>query len=549
MTLLQELNATPDFSFSTVQTSSDIINALIISLLTVFVISNILSVTSKLIFSSREKSFEYLSWVRSFIFVNSDDPIRIFSWIWHRYSYKEKGCTRYRNEIQLRRLVLPLLARLFILVTAITSVAISIPSEKRLSGCEKGDFRIQMDPNVRKPAPDLNRVCADIPLTTTLGKVRSRVSYCSCLVDFGSNVPVSKGEGGIITITTASGQLWTALVSKNNTAASAFYIQWVKDRRQRDNDKSLLFTNVEKIDSDDHLQVIANALRSETVQQCTAKGTSDKLPSEDNSLIAKAQILDCDFDPLSLIARVQAYVTGSLTLNKLRRGEMDNRLELNPLTGEVRETAACPIDVVVSRPIVNILPLALMLVLWGIINVLVSIYTSRRGNAFDMGFHIIKEALGHDTTSNPLEENSNRGEAMELPLRKWRCGAGAAHEGFIGRDGDVPVQGFDSFTNVCGCTQVVTEIEAASALPDSAPGTMAPADELWRGDVHPRLQGQASTLSSAAPTDNFASQTAAVSSSWSASGLPQRLPQPGPAFMTLPPAMQHSTESGRPGQE
>lgn len=466
MGVLEELDVTPDPSFSTIQTSSEITDAIIISILAVFIISNILSVVSKLIFCSHEKAFEYSSWVRAFIYVNSDDPIRILSWLSHKYLFAEQGCNRYRNELQLRRLVLPLLARLFILIVAIVSIAISIPTEKHLSGCERGDFEITIDPGVSTALPKSSRFCVDIPMKTDLGETRSIASYCTCESEFQLEEIVElEGAAVIGSLRNASGRMFTMLYSMKRGARQSFYIQWTEDRKKAiDSNELLLFSDMKTMSTLTHLQVMAKAIRSDTEQECTEQFRGDITEYDDGSVF-QGLVLDCEFDPVDIIANVQSHVASALKIDKLPRGKRVNRVEMNITDQSVRRTSICPIDVVVTRPLANILPLVLILVMWGLINIIVSVFTSRRGNAFDAGFHIIKEALGHDTTSNPLEENENRNEAMELPLRRWRCGAGGAHKGFIGREGDIPVRGFDSLTNVSGCTQVITEIEHAARLP------------------------------------------------------------------------------------
>lgn len=509
MTVLANLDVTPPATFSTLQSRSDVVNAVIVALLTVFIISNIVSVVTKLVYDSQELSFSYATLLRAFIFINSDDPLRLISWLRHNYTYKDRAAARYRNALKLARLLWPLFARLIILVVSIASVAIAVPGTKQLPACAP-DHRLVIDASAPAPAAPLNRLCADLPLRTRLGQLRSSASYCSCATSFSFKPEELESVGslvegrGLIFTQYVDGERFSVIFSRGLGAAHQFYVAWKRDAT----DQAPLFSDLANLDSDALIDVISAALSQSTRQDCSVASRSE---NEDDPS-ARLALVNCEFDTGALIPVVESYVTNALKWVPLPSGTVDVRLDkaaASPATGE------CPVTVLVSRPIVNILPLGLTLILLVVVNILVSVYTSRRGNAFDAGFHLIKEALGHDTTSNPLEENTDRQEVMELPLRKWRCGRGAAHMGFIGREGDVPVAGFDAATNVCGCNRVATEIERAAAAPELPASAVLPPGSPVPSAAHVH----SSVGSSGATPFSVAAPTAGASQTLSGAGL------------------------------
>lgn len=485
MPVNQQLDVTPDFSFSTIQFNSEVANAIVASLLTVFILINIGSAVSKLIYCTRGKSFDFDSWNRSFIFANSDDPIRIISWMSHNYVYREKGVgvERYRNKLKLQRLLLPLSARIFILVASIASVAVSIPGDKQLSGCENGDYQLRFDPQAQGKANILNRACFDIPMTSRLGQVTSVASYCTCPVLF--DIEDSENLEGItrvIVVKYTSGRISTIIYGRGIGAGSDAYVQW--DNTRNSNEKGVYFySDLGKLDQRVFLDIVVRAIRRESGEECP----QDFNPQPGTITGSFFVDLNCSVYPVDLIKNVEAYVRNAMQWTRLEAGEKEVRIridttEANP---QPKPRGDCPISVNVTRPIVNILPLGLMLLLLVVVNLVVSFATSAHGNALDAGFHLIKETLGHDTTSNPLEENEERKEVVDLDLRNWRCGVAGAHIGFIGRDGDVPVKEFDSATIVCGCSQVVVELEQAAAL-DDVPAVSVTAPMLSQASFIPQ---------------------------------------------------------------
>lgn len=174
----------------------------------------------------------------------------------------------------------------------------------------------------------------------------------------------------------------------------------------------------------------------------------------------------CDVNAVEMSERVEAYLRGSIVWEK--------RLETQKRIKVVKDLFTaydddCPIEIVVTRPIVNILPLTIMLALWFIVNLAVSYTVSKHGNALDSAFHLIKETLGHDSTSNPLESNLGRNELSHLKLHNWKCtSGGGGHVGFIGREGDIPVEDFESDIVVGGCAHTKADLKRAVDLCRSA---------------------------------------------------------------------------------
>lgn len=458
MGVLDPIDTTPEFTMSTVQFENEVVNVVISSLLAVLIIANIGSTISKLVYFSRDKDFSYRSWVRAYIFANSDDPLRIFSWISRNYVYRPRNWARHRNKLCWGRLVVPLLARGFILIVSVVSIGITIPGNKALSGCSRGDYALVMNETMAEFKGDRLADCLDIPLSSRRGKLLVKASYCNCLLlTLGSEGPAIRVKHD-----NPDGSIEWSVSDNESTYGFRSYVEW------KQNDVKNVFRSElsRTVDIDSHMRVAIKAVGQVMGQECI--GETKVI----NSAARETSLENCDFlvwTPARLIEVIESYVRNGLQWK--RTPEVQRRVQITD-QNEWKSNTTCVTNIVVSRPIVNILPLLITLIGLVIVNLIVTLAVSRHGNALDAGFHLIKEALGHDCTSNALEENVEREEVKELSLRSWKCGIAGAHRGFIGRTGDIPIEGFrDDVTgielNVCGCSRVVEEIGEARVMVDS----------------------------------------------------------------------------------
>lgn len=466
-----ELDVTPAFTFSTIQFSNDVVNTIVASFITVLILVNIGSAVSKLVYFTRTTSFSYKSWLRAFIFANSDDPLRVLAWLSRKYVYRESEWNRYPNRRRGSRLFLPLLARATILIASIASVAVTVPNVRDMEGCVNNDYQLRYDPTIA----DLNQrllypACLDVPLTTDRGEVTSTASYCMCLDLLVPNEAADPPSTRVkITPNATLGTITTRLENRTNIASYFFYVEWKRANSSLDG-RTFRSDLVKTLDLEAHADLLLDVFRNSRFGASPCNRLND-FQDADGSI---SYDLDCEIQSFEIIYEVETYLRSAMTWKRIKPGNKQTRIEL---TADSRqggsETPACPLDLKISRPLVNIVPLAIMLAVWVVFNLIVSFAARKHGNALDAGFHIVKEALGHDCTSNPLEKCMEREEVTHVELRKWRCGAGGAHVGFIGRDGDRPVDNFDESTIVSGCSRVAVELDRAISLA-TAPAGFAP---------------------------------------------------------------------------
>lgn len=467
-----ELDVTPAFTFTTIQFSSDVLNTIIASLITVFILVNIGSAVSKLVYFTRTTAFSYKSWLRAFIFANSDDPLRVLAWLARKYVYRDPSWNRYENRKRPSRLFLPLLARAIILIASVASVAVTVPSVRDMEGCVNNDYFLTYDPSIKAiPERVLRTQCVDVPLSTDRGQVTSTAAYCVCLDSLfpqdDDDPPSTRVK---ITPDTATGRIFTQVANKTIRAAYYFYVEWKPANSSLDG-RTFRSDLTRTLDLTAHADLILDIAR---MPQFGGVAGCEKITSTETDSDGIVSFdLNCEVKALEILPPIEAYLRSAMKWQRLKRGVLQSRIELQGDSLSGSQTETCPLEIKITRPLVNIVPLTVMLVIWVIINIIVSFAARRHGNALDAGFHVIREALGHDCTSNPLEKCTEREEKTRLPLRKWRCGTGGAHYGFIGRAGDVPVEEFDENTIVSGCARVAVELDRARRL-DTAPAGFAP---------------------------------------------------------------------------
>lgn len=459
------IDYTPEYSFSTLQFESEVVNLIITSLIAVFILSNIGSIISKFVYFTRETSFNYNSWLQAFIFANSDNPVRIITWIFRGYVYRQ-DLKRFPNKLRLQRLFVPLLARFTILFFSILSIAITLLSEKRISVCNESDYFLTLDPTKATFSNLPNSICLNIPLASTRGSVLASAAYCTCPL----GEQVERSDSGVAVYRDEKeGRLRTILFSGGFAAGTASYVEWKRTDDEKYRTVISYRTDMSSngngasIDQEIHADIVIRAL-SASNEGCTRGVPEIGRNPEEGIYRYLVPLLGCDFDTEKEIDVVNSHLRNALTW--VRTTDEPKRLVLEGTfskTGNV--TGVCPIEVSVQRPLVNIAPLVCGLLGIFLINILVSIFVNRHGNALDAGFHIIKEALGHDCTSNPLEQPVDRKEVNVVHLQNWICNGGGSYVGFTGRHCDRVVDKFEKDTTICSC------VNTARELTDSIHGT------------------------------------------------------------------------------
>lgn len=345
---------------------------------------------------------------------------------------------------------------------------ITIPKHKTLQGCDTGDYKLVFNETAARFTSVLNTVCIDIPLVSSLGSVFATAAYCNCPV-VGITPPNEAPVSIHVNFQPRDSIRSTYLNSGGDLAGSIFYVEW----KQTPIDDAIPSTDTlrsdigQSLETEVHANIVQNAVLKEHPDCRVAERNQDP---EDFSI--KIRLEGCTFNVTNTLGRVDSYVRNALQWQRILRVQRRWRYVRN---GALQPTQPkpelkCAIPVVVSRPLVNILPLLAILAALVLVNVLISVVVSKHGDALDAAFHIIKEALGHDTTCNPLQESVRTKEIMELECRHWQCHNGEGHLGYIGREGEEAVDGLDKNQRVgtrLGAREEIVTVETMKTAPSS----------------------------------------------------------------------------------
>lgn len=458
MLLQQVLDYTPRSTISTIQFESEALNTIITSLLTTLVIANLCAIINRLVSMSNRDVFSFRPFARSYIFLNSDDPLRMWYWFRGHYDFRAANEAMTKRKVFKRYLISPLCARLLILIVSIGSIALALPSEKRLDACSQGDYIVVQKPLMKRPglrSVAWYDVCTEIPLKTRLGTVRSSASYCFFMMPQGSIKELTQLASFSETLPEASRVVATFYHNTSGLLVSMLFsgdkLQTIGSQAKwKTESGDTLASLIPSYDGDLHLRVIADAIGFDTNQTCSVTSTA-RIPIEFGQF--QMGVLDCEFDAGNVLASVTASLKESFLFQKVEHVAPRARM----IQGEQQLTTErrCVVDVTVTRPIINIVPLICGLSLAFGLNMVVRFAVSCRGNVIDSAFHIVREVLGHDTGSNPLQIGSTDGGAQNVTLRKYVCADGlSAHIGFIRGYADMVVDEFIGGQRVGRCIQV-----------------------------------------------------------------------------------------------
>lgn len=459
------LDFTPSFTLNTWQTSSESANIIINATLFVLIVTNIGSALSKLVYAALPNRILYSSWLRGYIFAHSDDPLRILAWIMRKYGYRDPSHVRAPQRLRLGRLVLPLLARMLIFVASVLSIAVNVPTEEILDGCEHGDYRVTFDPVNANPNLPRQPICADIPLVSRLGSPDATAVSCVCQGPVDSLGSAFNGVGFIaVSIDPATEVLFVLLGTLDQGESFEFTIEWspagIPDRvfRSKFSDsisrRSLNQAVLEWV-TEDH-------------PECTAA-------AEVEVELVLLTSLSCRIQNASItMARIESRIRDSFSFEKTpeiqERGALP-KVSRDDKNTTVTSVSLCMVPIAITYPIVNMVPLAIILLVWMAINATISLITRRYDNVLDVAFGLVRSALGHDATLNPLEECNERKARMELLVQNWKCGAGGYHRGFLGRGGDDVVETLDKLAVVGGCAVARIELQRSMEMKMKSAGS------------------------------------------------------------------------------
>ncbi|PXF48014.1 hypothetical protein BWQ96_02205 [Gracilariopsis chorda] len=450
---------TPLLTISTIQFENEVVNTVATSLIVVFLLTNLGSIINRLVFISDKTQFNYRSFLRAFIFMHSDDITRLAYWWKGKNPYLSLlnpggsgggRAQRMLNRVQRRRLLLPVCARILLVVSSIASIALTIPGKKTFSSCGRADYEPQMgsvSPNFsEEPGGVLTRLCRDIPINTKRGDVSSKVSYCSTVLPLDTNALFEESTAVIAGYWEQGGLLISGYTVNGRSNLVLSFVEW-----QRGVNGNIYRSHIRQWSPERHLGVCAEGISRDRNRACTIQSTrNDSIQGVGVTL----GLLSCDDAPdlQSGSSLVAGAVRDSLGWVKFR-----STIQRSKLTGgefRIPQQRECPVVISVERPVVNIVPLLVALVMMYTLNYAVNETVSHKGDIMDALFLLVKETLGHDCTSNPLEDSGGEKEVDVLQLQRFECADGrSAHIGFLRGRGDRVVEEFSDGKLVHQCYQ------------------------------------------------------------------------------------------------
>lgn len=334
-------------------------------------------------------------------------------------------------------------------------ITAAIPVVQTVSGCDGHDYEMDLDFSKAEMIPPERDQCNTVPLNSRLGTILGNAEYCATLLPVRTVFNRDR--------TTLIIRIWG-----NNTIGGSYFVfssglsvfgfQYFVSWRNQLHPKSMYYSKPLKSEKMLILTIMAAQAWSQT---CSEIG-SGYIPFFGETIFQATLNCTVDFGDSDVLERF-FYTHSSFfrTAATWRRSStVQNRLKGTSTL--IEETQECPLPISISRPIVNILPLTVMLLALHALNLGVSIYIrKKKGNIVDAADHLVKEALGHDATTNPLEKSVGRDEFQTIKISKWLCNeTGGGHFGFVGRRGDQPVESFSGIV-VGNCATARAELSSA----------------------------------------------------------------------------------------
>ncbi|KAI0557410.1 hypothetical protein FGB62_305g06 [Gracilaria domingensis] len=440
MNATQPIRFYPRASLSTIQFENDTLNNIAAGIITTVIISSLGSIINRLVALSKRDVFSFNSFTRAFLFNNSDDPLLIWSWLRGRYDFRGNDGSHTSLKVEYKLLIAPLAARCTILVISIGSIALALPSEKSLDACSGGDYTVHLEPPTTVTSGSrlsLFEHCPPLKLESSVGKVRSSLSLCSFYfpsVDSQSEYEIvqfmeSEGIPGAIAASydTQTGIVISTLYSGKEIILMGMMVHW------RLSNGDILHSLFADYNSTLHLSVLADGISHAVNSSCEIKQAV--FPDSDGDDSRSFGTLDCSFVPEDMAGQVVSALTSSIRFRK--QDDIAQPVLKYSATSSVKERI-CGTEVTISSPLVNIVPLLIAAVISFTLNKIIKIVLSSREDVTHLGFHIVRELLGHDTSANPLQKDKAQQADDRVNMRRYICADGmSAHVGFVEGDGDV----------------------------------------------------------------------------------------------------------------
>ncbi|KAI0558171.1 hypothetical protein FGB62_229g012 [Gracilaria domingensis] len=454
------IDFTPQHTLSTFQFQSEALNTVVTSLILALIIANFGSVVNRLIFLSDKNVLSYRSLARSHVFLNSDDVLKILYWVRGRYDFQISDHPPAQHKLCRSLLIVPLCARVLILVVNIGSIALALPSEKRLDACSRGDYAlVQRLPETpftlgeQEVDIQFDQPCTRIPLEASLGTVRSSASYCSVRVALG----VISAQQEIVSLTEErqspgyiafvhvehAGEVGTLVASNGTLQTFSSFVQWNTENEQ------VLNSVWTSFDPETHRNVVVQSLRLATQLRCNVIA-SDRTDTELG--VWHGTFLDCAFNANQVQRYASAGVRESMSFRK-ESGIAPRAWISGPRRGTTE--SVCAVDITATGPLTNIIPLTVALVVMFGLNMAIRWFVSQNGNVTDAAFHLAREILGHECGANPLQMSASGAGVKQVELQYFECADGvSAHVGFLKGSGCEIVKHFSDGRILSRCTQV-----------------------------------------------------------------------------------------------
>lgn len=342
---------------------------------------------------------------------------------------------------------------------SIGSTFIAVHSEKTLDACSGGDYALYQRP-VREldtgGSAVLNQLCVPLDLNSSLGEVRSSLSMCSFflpIIDSDFAKVVSKTEELRVPGLLMAGQdlkigaLFSVLVSSKKVVVLGFGVKWAMPNGD------VFHSKVSNYDSYVHLGVLADAVRQATNSTCEIRRVEPISDSANGVVMAS---LDCAFPPEKVLNTVLVAVKKSLHFQEQEEVALRHRTFANG--SGVMDSRTCAAEITINRPLMNLIPLVIGAVAAFAVNKTTAALLSSRADVTHLGFHMVRELLGHDTRANPLQHGKEQEQDQRVTMQRFVCINGeSAHVGFMEGDGDRVVQHLEDSGHVACCSQIACE--------------------------------------------------------------------------------------------
>lgn len=457
MVLIDPLDYTPRASFNDIQFSSESVNVIVSSLLLGMILANLDGIVSRIMNVTPASQLNFRDASRAYIFANSNDLIKLFEWIRGKYPFRHASWSRLPNTIRLRRLTYPLLARTALSIASLFAIAVTLPTTTSRVDCSHVDYQLIIENDaIDKNVGRFVGLCQGIPLVSERGDVVSSLSFCYSPTNISDPRPVDRRtppppQNRVLTVMYDREQALvnTGFITNGIFVGLTSFAQWVNPEGK--NFRSDLRTTIQP---DQLRRLVTDAIAFELGNECTVQADSSPVEdAQDSPLRMEVHnyFLDCggEFDDFRVLAIGGAFFVSAASWEPTPGVQERYLVTLNGTFTEVTErTEDCPVTVVFVRPIVNLLPLTILWLIALGVNVFIGYLFRKHDDVTDVAFHVMKEAVSGDCTSNVLEKSEQHEHKRSIPLRKSMRGR-YGHVGYLSQHGEVVVEEFDPHIVVC----------------------------------------------------------------------------------------------------